>query len=401
MEYICTDPSHPPILSQSGRRSLFREVSSAVTNLAQETSSEEEIVERVSGDVIQILNTPFRDYDDGLGEQHSRRNVAHSWKDVFIKIEGLGFLAGWFINECAQEHNARDLHYPLCHFAFESNRIIFPIINQLRSSLADDTFVYLRTLHETFVKSRFLKKYTEIDRDLPGRFIYYTNATYKRFYERFAKFYGQNYAKDMWINTEEHLRDKIHSNAKGPYAWAYPHIEDENGNTKKWPTFKDLIRAVDNNSTFSKFYYDVSAEKAHGKFIWNPLMVQPDARTFRFHPLNSENTGLVMHLMLPMYEEILENTASTCLTSGHATVRSVIEVVLQDIRDAVEAAITSKPDLYGHFDRVGLSAVSGDELDDFDSGEAVHQPASPGQRVRHKTNPDCEFERGEKDVSPG
>ena len=333
-------------------------------------------MERVSNDVVQMLNTPCRNWDDGLGIQRIQRGVAKSWKGVFLKLEGLGFLAGWFVNECAQEKNTGDLHHALCTLAFESNRTLFAIVSQLRSALADDTFVYLRTLHETLVKSRFLNKYTEQDPDLPGRFIYYTNKSYKKFYERFAELYGENYAKDMWIETEKYYQDKIKPEAKGDYAWAYPLIEEENGEPKKRPTFGDLRNAVDNESTFSAFYYDVAAEKIHGKFIWTPLMVRPQAREFRFDPFSDENTGLVLDLMLPMYEEVIENTASTCVTSSHALIMAVVKVVLEDIRNATRAAIASNPEWYGHFWWLSRPVVSGEDSPDTSRSDTTTEPFS-------------------------
>ena len=310
-KYICTDPSHAPIYQVSGQQTLFAHVSAAVVTLEQDGLSQEELVRRVSSDVLQMLNRSSRNWCDGIGVQKLQHGVVSSWGDVFLKIDGLGFLAGWFINECAQERNAGDLHQALCHLAFESNRNLFATISQIRSALANEAFVYLRILHETLVKSRFLKKYTGNDPNLPGRFLYHTNAAYKKFYERFAEVYGENAAKRMWVETEEYYQDKIQSDAKGDYAWAYPLVEDEYRKTKKRPTFSDLRKAVNDDSTFAKFYYDVATEKTHGRFIWNPLMVRPDAREFRFDPFSTENTGLVINLMLPMYEEVIENTTSS------------------------------------------------------------------------------------------
>ena len=214
-----------------------------------------------------------------------------------------------------------------------------------------------------------MKKYTEDDPDLPGRFIYHTNAAYKKFYERFAEFYGENAAKGMWIKTEEGYQGKIQSGARGDYAWAYPLVVKENGEPKNRPTFRDLIRSVDENSTFFRLYYDVAAEKAHGKFIWNPLMIQPDARRFRFDPFSAENTGLVIDLMLSMYEEVIENTGSTCLTSSHTLVMSVVKAVLEDVRNSARAAIASNPELYGHFDRLSRPGSSGDTSGDSSPGQ--------------------------------
>ena len=58
-------------------------------------------------------------------------------------------------------------------------------------------------------------------------------------------------------------------------------------------------------------------------------MIRPDARQFSFHPFNAENTGLVIDLMLPMYEEVIGNTAPSCVTSSHTLVMSVVKAALQ------------------------------------------------------------------------
>ena len=58
--------------------------------------------------------------------------------------------------------------------------------NQLRAGLASETFVYWRTLYETLVKSRFMLKFSKADADLLGRFMYYTNSKYLKFYSMFA-----------------------------------------------------------------------------------------------------------------------------------------------------------------------------------------------------------------------
>ena len=340
-DYVCTDPSHPPIYGHTERKSLFQLVSEQVVACARDGLSAEEVARRVSGDVVQRLTANLGHWSDGMRIQEIRRMVGHHWKDVFVKAEGLGCLVGWFINECAPEEDSPQLHHALCHLAFEANRNLFVITNQLRLALADDSFVLLRSLHETLVKSRFLKKHTRDDPDLPGRFMCHTNAVYKRFYERFAAIYGPNAAESMWAGTEEYFKSRVHPEAEGSYAWAFPLIMKRNGEPKKNPTFHDLRKDVDQDSTFSKVYYDVATEKTHGRFIWNPLMVRPDARKFRFDPFNGENTELVMDLMLPMFTEVIENTGSSCGTPEHAAVMSVVGALIRDIQRAVRETAAS------------------------------------------------------------
>lgn len=349
-ECLCTDPSHPPIYRESGQ-SLFGHVTTSVADLGKQGLSEGEIVRRVSNDVIGRLDSPLSGWMDGYGVQDMRRIVANSWRDIFLGIDNLGFLVGWFINECAQEKGADELHYALCHLAFESNRSLFVVVSQLRSALANDTFPHLRVIHETVVKSRFLKKYTSADPDLPARFFCLTNAVYMKLYCRFAKIHGRNAAEGMWMETDQKYKDRVHSDAGGPYAWAYPLVVRRNGKPKKSPQFIDLKKDVDPDSTFSKLYYDVATEKAHGRFIWNPVMVRPDPRVFRFDPFDPENTGLVLDLMLPMYGEVIESTASCCLTPGHTIVVSVIKTALENLRNTVRVARASNSEFYGRPDR--------------------------------------------------
>ena len=196
-EYVCTDPSHPPIISYSGRDSVYQQVRASVKTHERDGLSKEEIVRQVTAEILPHLSAPSGHWSDLLSVQQMRRTIADDWSEVFCKIDNLGFLIGWFINECAQEREAGELHNALCNLAFESNRNLFAVVNQLRSGLWQDAFGFLRTLHETLVKSRFLRKRTEEDSDLPGRFFYYTNATYLRLYREFASIYDDHRALGM------------------------------------------------------------------------------------------------------------------------------------------------------------------------------------------------------------
>ena len=315
-------------------------------NHEQDGLSQEELVQLVSNEIIPRLTAPS---DDPFGElrlQQMRRGIARDWKNVFCKLDNLGWLAGWLINECAQERDASEIHYPLCHLAFDSNRSIFAIVNQLRSGLWQETFGYLRTMHETFVRSRFLSKHSENDPDLPGRFLYYTNSTYLEFYRRFAQMYDHHLQLPMWVETQQHFQSKFGELRGGDYGWACPLIKLENGDPKQRPTFRDLMEDVDVDSAFSRLYYDVSTSKTHGELIWNPLMVFPDAREFSFDSFGVEGIGLVLDLMIPMFKEILRNAGSSCITPKHAVVMSVVNQIIEDISNSVAGVKASNPEVY-------------------------------------------------------
>ena len=259
----------------------------------------------------------------------------------------IGYLTGWFINECVQEQDAGELHHVLCNLAFESNRNLFAVVNQLCSGLPNDTFGYLRTLHETFIKSHFLKKHAKEDPDLPGRFLYYTNATYLEFYRRFADIYGANAAENMWIETDQEYESRFQNlEVKGDYGWACPLVKLENGKPNSRPTFHDLMKDVDVDSAFGKAYYDMSTSKTHGELIWNPVMVFPYTRRFRFDSFTGETIGLVIDLMLPLFEGILENTAPSCTSPEHAVVIPIVKAIIEDVRKSVAEIRASNPQWY-------------------------------------------------------
>ena len=62
----------------------------------------------------------------------------------------------------AQDADAGELHAALCHLAFEANRTMFAVTNQLRAALSQETFGYLRALHQTSTKSLSQKSYQRL-----------------------------------------------------------------------------------------------------------------------------------------------------------------------------------------------------------------------------------------------
>ena len=346
LEHVCTDPSHPPIIRHLGQKTLFEQVQEAINNYEREGLSREHLARRVSGELIPRMNVPSDSVSEGYRLQQMRQQIVRHWKEVFYKLDNLAHLTGWFINECDRDRDPSGLHFTLCLLAFEATRNVFATVNQLRSALSEDTFGYLRTLHETLVKSRFLKEYTQSDPDLPGRFAYYTNTVYLDFYRRFAPINDEHASDNMWIEAERFYEGRYKKDGKGDYGWVYPLVKSRNRKPILQPTFRHLMDAVDADSPFSQVYYDVSTSKTHGQFLWSPLMVRAEGRGTHVDSFSVGGIGLVLDLMLPSFEEILGNTTTTCTVREHATAMAIVKAIFKDIRESVTAIKASNPSMH-------------------------------------------------------
>ena len=320
---------------------IYQVALSALAEYEADGAPPDEAALRVAQDVMGIPSV------DACNAERVRQRFAEDWGPVLSKLENLGFLAGWLINKCATEDGAGELHSALCHLAFEANRTLFAVTNQLHALLAHETFGYLRTMHETFVKGRFLMRYAVEDPDLAGRLLYHTNANYLKLYRRFAKEYDiENHALRMWTDYDEELKARFGPPGNSNYWWCVPLVKKQNGDPKQRPTFRDLMGNVNDDSAFAKLYFDVATSKVHGEFIWNSLMVYPDARAFRIHSLSVESSPLVIELMLPLHSEIIANPVSSCTVPEHSTVMSIVRATTEDIREAVAVIQASDPELY-------------------------------------------------------
>ena len=345
-EHVCTDPSHPPIIRYPGQKTLFEQVKEAITNHEREGLSLEDIVKRVSGEFAPRMTVPSDCVSEGFRLYQMRQQIARDWKEVFYQLDNLGHLTGWFINECDRERDPSGLHFILCLLAFEAIRNVFATVNQLRSALSEDTFGYLRTLYETLIKSRFLKVYTPSDPELPARFASYTNSVYLEFYRRFAPIDDEHALDNMWVEAERFYERRFQRQGKGDYGWVYPLLKSKKGKSILQPSFRQLMGKVDPDSPFSQIYYDVSTSKTHGQFVWSPLMVRPEGRGTHVDSFNVGNIGLVLDLMLPPFEEILDNTATTCTVREHVTVMSIVKASFKDIRGSVAMIKASNPSMH-------------------------------------------------------
>ena len=350
IEHICTDPSHPLIIRNITQETLYKRISKRVTGRTKAGVTPEDLARQVSHELIPQLTKPSDCVEEGFRLQQMRQQIARDWREVFCKLDNLGHLTGWFMIDCLQDRNDdelhNELHFILCLLALDAIGNVFATVNQLRSALTDDTFVYLRTLHETFVKSRFLLTFSEKDPDLPGRFSYYNNTTYLNFYKKFAPAENDHDLDNSWIKAEQFYASRYQKMGKGDYGWTYPIIMTTGGKPKKRPTFRDLMDKVDSDSDFSRIYYDVSTSKSHGEFIWGLMTGPAKSGAISVDSFSVGNIGLVMDLMLPLFEEILDNTTSSCTKSEHAVVMDIVRDIVGNVRDSVASIKASDPGMH-------------------------------------------------------
>ena len=348
--HICTDPSHPPIIRNITQETLYRSISKKVADQTKAGVTREEIARQVSHELIPQLVKPSNCVEEGFRLQQMREQIARDWGDVLYKLDNLGHLTGWFMIDCFQDraenelHN--ELHFVLCLLALEAIRSVFAIVNQLRSALTNDTFVYLRTLHEILVKSRFIFRFSKHDPDLPGKFSYYNNTTYLKFYDKFAPAEDDDDSHNSWIKAEQFYSNRYKKIGTGDYGWAYPMIKTKSGNLKRRPTFRDLMDNVDSGSDFSRIYYDVSTSKSHGEFIWGLMTGPYKSGRVSGDSFSVGGIGLVMDLMVPLFKEILENTTSSCAKSEHAVVMDIVREVIGNVRDSSSIVKESDPHMH-------------------------------------------------------
>ena len=95
--YICTDPSHPPIVQGMGQSTLYEQISEEVANYKKDGVEYNEIVDLMLEEVISMMNNPSDCVYEGGRLQSMRRQIAKDWGEVFCKLDNLGYLTGWFI----------------------------------------------------------------------------------------------------------------------------------------------------------------------------------------------------------------------------------------------------------------------------------------------------------------
>lgn len=345
-EYFCNDPSHPPIIREFSQETTYREILRRIEEKVTAGVANEDVSNLLASELIPQLTSPAKSVAQGYRVQSMRRRIAEVWGEVFQQVDNLCFLTGWFINDCMRA-DVEELQYVLCLFAFEGIRNVFATVNQLRSALTQDTFGYWRTLYETLVKSRFMIRFSSEDVDLPGRFLYYTNSRYLRFYEMFASADDIYATNNMWIESERHFESRFpDKTGKGDYGWVYPLLKNKRGDSIRKPDFRLLIDQVDKGSKCSEIYYNVATSKTHGNFIWNPLMVGPGGRGVSSDPFSVGGIGLVLDLMMPVFEELLENTAQTCTTPEHRIVSDIVRAIIKIVNGSIADIKKADPSMH-------------------------------------------------------
>ena len=125
---------------------MYQQISEKVASHVKDGIEYNEIVDLMLEEVASMLSSPPDCVSEDGRLQSRRRQIARDWGEVFCKLDNLGHLTGWFINEC-QLDSGGELHTVLGLFSFEAIRTLFATVNQLRAGLADETFVYWRTLY--------------------------------------------------------------------------------------------------------------------------------------------------------------------------------------------------------------------------------------------------------------
>ena len=292
----------------------------------------------------EVMDVPFGNGLDGRRLRALRRSIEQEWGDVLRKLMNVGELCGWLITKCSGcsgQKDGSELHFALCSLAFEANRTLFAITNQIRSALPSDTFGYLRTLHEIVVKSLFLRKHTEDDPDLPARYLLHITRTYAQLYREVSLLYGEEgELEQTWQSALQFYESRFGIKGKGDYGWAHPSVKNRR------PTFRDLMDDCGGDLLFSDFYYSMSTSKTHGDLVWNPLVVLPDARSFRIDAFGQGGIGLVMELAMPLAKEIMASICPSCVVPEHARVMSVVEAIIQHVQDSLRPVIEKDPMLH-------------------------------------------------------
>ena len=81
--------------------------------------------------------------------------------------------------------------------------------------------------------------------------------------------------------------------------------------------------------------------EADAESAGNPRVLAERRRRGKAHRL-----GLVMDLMLPLYEDILENATYSCSVPDHGVIMSFVRTALRHIKDIVEAVRATDPNMH-------------------------------------------------------
>ena len=308
---------------------------------AEEGSDEDALARRIAEEFSALLSTPSDYLEEGFTIQRIRRQIEQQWGGAFVKLENVGYLAGWAMIECIGEGPDEELHLVLCLMALEALRTMWATVNQLRSALAEETPGYLRTMHELSVQSRFLTAYAANDPDLPGRFAYFNRAAYLDFYRRFAPGGSALDEDHPWRRVNAYYADRYPDVGNGDYGWVYPHIRTKNG-PKRRPTFSDLRAALGESESDHDIHYRASSSKVHGAALFGRLHAGPyPTSVIALDSYSSGGVGEALSVMLPLLRTLLNNPLVACGCTPHRVAVKVCNVSIEQVVRAAEASLSA------------------------------------------------------------
>ena len=229
-------------------------------------------------------------------------------------LANLANLLGWCILDCFRKREENELHFVQGLLLLQAIRNVFATVSQMRSGLAADTLGFLRTVHEIYVKSEFLKKHSTLDRDLPGKFSYYNNTIYLESYRRFASNAdAESLSETSWAKADQYFGSRFRRDGKGDYGWAYPKIVLKNGKPEKRPTLRHLMEDVDVGAQSQRMFYELSSSDVHGEFLFGGFIDRPPGvGSIGVDVFSTAGIDSIFDMMVPRFGHFVENTACSC-----------------------------------------------------------------------------------------
>ena len=333
----CTEASHPPVFRYAGQESLYKKILASLAKHESSGVSPNAVMNLLVTEFGEVLARPSDYVEDGLRVQGIRRDIASIWGDVLYKLENLANLLGWCIIGCIRQREESELHAVQRLLLLQAIRNVFATVSQMRSGLATDTLGYLRTVHEIYVKSEFLDKHSTLDRDLPGRFLYYNNTTYLENYRRFASNDdAESLSETSWAKADQYFSSRFRREGKGDYGWAYPKIVSKNGKPEKRPTLSHLMDDLGVGAHSHRMSYEISSSDVHGEFLFGGFIDHPPGvGSISVYSFSTAWIDSILDEMVPMFGHIVENTASSCSIPKQTMVMDVAKAICEDISQLV------------------------------------------------------------------
>ena len=333
----CTEVSHPPVFRFADQESLYQKILASLANHESAGVTSDAMMKLLIAEFGEVLARPSDYVQDGLRVQGIRREIASRWGGTLYELENLANLIGWCIIGCIRKREENELHFVQGLLLLQAIRNVFATVSQIRSGLAADTLGYLRTVHEIYVKSEFLKKHSILDQDLPGKFSYYNNTTYLEYYQRFASNAdAENLSETSWAKADQFFGSRFRRDGKGDYGWAYPKIVSKNGKPEKRPTLRHLMEDVGVGARSHRMFYELSSSDVHGELLHGGFIDRPPGvGSISVDFFSTAGVDSILDVMVPMFGHILENTARSCSIPEQTLIMDVAKAICEDIAQLV------------------------------------------------------------------